>query len=65
MNKLCPFRKKFQANYNTAEEFAECVGEDCAAYYIATKYNGYGVPVERTYKCSLLNNELLKEKING
>ncbi len=63
MNKLCPLRKKIITNYDTAEEFAECIGEDCAAYYIATKYNGYGVPVEKTHKCSLLNNDLYKETI--
>ena len=63
INKLCPFRKKFQANYDTEEEFAECIGEKCAAYYVAKKYNGYGVPTEISHKCSLLNNELLKENI--
>lgn len=74
MNKLCPLRKKYiRSSFNLygqgvpafdyIEEFDECIKDKCAAYYIATKYNGYGVPVEKTHKCSLLNNDLYKETI--
>lgn len=68
MTKLCPYKKIYTLTTSTGQEyvedFQECIGEDCAAYYTSKKYNGYGTPIEISHKCSLLNNELYKEKLD-